>query len=57
LRFHLGVLQCAATSAGSASPRKERPYVVILVGYPAADATVPTYALEKKPLEQILIRK
>jgi iodotyrosine deiodinase len=38
-------------------PRNERPYVVIPVGYPAADATVPTHALEKKPLEQILIRK
>lgn len=38
-------------------PRNERPYVVIPVGYPATDATVPTHALEKKPLEQILIRK
>jgi hypothetical protein len=38
-------------------PRNERPYVVIPVGYPAADATVPTHAPEKKPLEQILIRK
>ncbi len=38
-------------------PRNERPYGVIPVGYPAADATVPTHALEKKPLEQILIRK
>ncbi|MFN8541393.1 MAG: nitroreductase family protein [Thermomicrobiales bacterium] len=38
-------------------PRNERPYVVIPVGYPAPDATVPTHALEKKPLSQILIRK
>jgi iodotyrosine deiodinase len=38
-------------------PRNERPYVVIPVGYPAPDATVPTHALEKKPLDQILIRK
>jgi nitroreductase len=38
-------------------PRNERPYVVIPVGYPAEDATVPTHALEKKPIEQILIRK
>jgi hypothetical protein len=38
-------------------PRNERLYVVIPVGYPAAGATVPTHALEKKPLEQILIRK
>jgi len=38
-------------------PRNERAYVVIPVGYPAPDATVPTHALEKKPLSQILIRK
>ena len=38
-------------------PRNERAYVVIPVGYPAADATVPTHALEKKPLEQLLIRR
>ncbi|MFN8514053.1 MAG: hypothetical protein U0841_16005 [Chloroflexia bacterium] len=30
-------------------PRNERAYVVIPVGYPAPDATVPTHALEKKP--------
>jgi nitroreductase len=38
-------------------PRNERPYVVIPVGYPAPDATVPAHALEKKPLDQILVRK
>ena len=38
-------------------PRNERAYVVIPVGYPAADATVPTHALEKKPLEELLIRR
>lgn len=38
-------------------PRNERPYVVIPVGYPADDALVPTHALEKKPLELLLIRK
>jgi iodotyrosine deiodinase len=38
-------------------PRNERAYVVIPVGYPVPAATVPTHALEKKPLSQILIRK
>jgi iodotyrosine deiodinase len=37
-------------------PRNERAYVVIPVGYPAADATVPKHALEKKPLGEILVR-
>ena len=34
-------------------PAHERPYVVIPVGYPAADAQVPV--ISKKPLEAILI--
>ena len=34
-------------------PQNERPYVVIPVGYPAADATVPD--LERKPLSDILV--
>lgn len=34
-------------------PRNERAYVVIPVGYPAEDATVPT--ITKKPLEQVLV--
>jgi nitroreductase len=34
-------------------PENERPYVVIPVGYPAADATVPD--LERKPLSEILV--
>lgn len=34
-------------------PRNERPYVVIPVGYPAADATVP--AIEKKPIHDVLV--
>jgi len=38
-------------------PRNERAYVVIPVGYPAPDATVPAHALVKKPLDQILIRR
>ena len=37
-------------------PRNERAYVVAPVGYPAPNATVPKHALEKKPLEQILVR-
>jgi nitroreductase len=36
-------------------PPNERAYVVIPVGYPADGATVP--ALERKPLEDILVRK
>jgi iodotyrosine deiodinase len=38
-------------------PRNERAYVVIPVGYPAPGATVPAHALEKKPLDTILIRR
>jgi iodotyrosine deiodinase len=34
-------------------PANERPFLLIPVGYPAADATVP--AITKKPLEQVLI--
>lgn len=33
-------------------PRNERPYVVIPVGYPAADATVPD--ISKKSLDEVL---
>jgi iodotyrosine deiodinase len=35
-------------------PANERAYIVIPVGYPAEDATVP--ALTKKPLDEILVR-
>ena len=35
-------------------PPNERPFLLIPVGYPAADATVPDIA--KKPLDEILIR-
>lgn len=35
-------------------PANERPFCVIPVGYPALDCTVP--ALERKPLEEILVR-
>ncbi|MDP5070035.1 MAG: nitroreductase family protein [Congregibacter sp.] len=34
-------------------PTNERPYMLIVVGHPAKDATVPAAALIKKPLEQI----
>jgi iodotyrosine deiodinase len=37
-------------------PRNERAYVVIPVGYPAENATIPKHALLKKPLERVLIR-
>jgi iodotyrosine deiodinase len=36
-------------------PKNERPFVVLPVGYPAADCQVP--AIGKKPLEEILIRR
>ena len=34
-------------------PEWEKPLMVVVVGHPAAGATVPERALEKKPLEQI----
>jgi iodotyrosine deiodinase len=34
-------------------PENERPFILIPVGYPAADAQVPDVALRKKPLEEI----
>jgi nitroreductase len=36
-------------------PPNERPYVLIPVGYPAADCVVPD--LSRKPLEEILVRR
>ena len=33
-------------------PKNEKPFLLIPVGYPAADATVPD--IHKKPLEEIL---
>jgi len=36
-------------------PETERPFVVIPVGYPAVDATVPV--IGKKPLDDILVRR
>ena len=34
-------------------PATERPYILLVVGHPTEDATVPAAALIKKPLEQI----
>jgi nitroreductase len=34
-------------------PDSEKPYLLLVTGYPAEDATVPVHALKKKPLEQI----
>ena len=34
-------------------PDNERPFMLIVVGHPADDATVPAAALQKKPLEEI----
>jgi hypothetical protein len=34
-------------------PTTEKPLVLLVVGHPAKDATVPTHALQKKSFEQI----
>jgi nitroreductase len=34
-------------------PKNEKPYLLLVVGYPAEDATVPLHSLKKKPLDQI----
>ncbi|MCW8877154.1 MAG: nitroreductase family protein [Kangiellaceae bacterium] len=34
-------------------PKTEKPYILLVVGYPAEDATVPEHALVKKPLQDI----
>ncbi|TMM49798.1 nitroreductase family protein [Qipengyuania marisflavi] len=34
-------------------PEQEKPVMVLVVGHPAKDATVPAHALKKKPLTQI----
>jgi hypothetical protein len=36
-------------------PDNERPFLLIPIGYPAADRTVPAHALNKKSLEEILV--
>ncbi len=32
----------------------ERPYMLLVVGHPAEDATIPDHAINKKPLEEIM---
>ena len=34
-------------------PDDERPYMLLIAGYPADDATVPKHAQHKKSLEEI----
>ncbi|WP_425467671.1 nitroreductase family protein [Phreatobacter stygius] len=34
-------------------PETEKPYILMVVGYPADDATIPAHAIEKKPLNEI----
>ncbi|MBI1203352.1 MAG: nitroreductase family protein [Rhodopseudomonas sp.] len=34
-------------------PADEKPYILLVTGYPAADATIPRHATEKKPLDEI----
>jgi hypothetical protein len=34
-------------------PEWEKPLMIVVVGHPSADATVPARAVEKKPLSQI----
>lgn len=34
-------------------PSNEKPYILLVTGYPAADATIPRHATEKKPLSDI----
>ena len=36
-------------------PAGERPYLLIPVGYPADGCVVPAAAIERKPLEQIMV--
>jgi len=36
-------------------PANERSYMLIPVGYPAEDCTVPVHAISRKPLEEVLV--
>ncbi len=38
-------------------PDNERPFLLIPVGYPADDLVVPEFALQRKPIEQVMIIK
>ncbi len=35
-------------------PKRERPFLLLVVGYPADDVTVPAYAYEKKALDEFV---
>ena len=35
-------------------PETEKPFLILVAGYPADDAMVPKHALVKKPLDQIM---
>ncbi|WP_457092722.1 hypothetical protein [Microvirga sp. P5_D2] len=39
--------------SGFATEPTEKPYILLVVGYPAASCTVPVYGGIKKPLEKI----
>ncbi len=34
-------------------PENDKPYILLVTGYPAAHATIPAYATQKKPLSEI----
>lgn len=34
-------------------PATDKPYILLVAGYPAADAVIPAHAMNKKPLDQI----
>ncbi len=36
-------------------PESERPFILLVAGYPAPDATVPVHALKKKPFEDVAV--
>ena len=36
-------------------PEYERPFLLIPVGYPAADCVVPVAAMKRKPLAEIMV--
>ena len=38
-------------------PPEEKPYILLVVGHPAADATVPAHAKRKLPLTQVLTQR
>lgn len=35
-------------------PENDKPYILLVTGYPAEDATIPAYATQKKPLSEIV---